>query len=399
MIDIGKIKYRLVITTSEGKQIDTTPVITDMGWEEGESELATRLSFSAYDGDNVSSISKLGCVASIIIEWGADSVEVARGSIVEWHRKQGVQGITFDAVAYDELFNLQESQDNRYYSAGTGTKAAITSIFNDWGIPVERYDGPNVSHAKKIFKNDFLSDILLELLEDAAKKGGPKCIIRASKGKVSVIPKGSNSTVYQFDEDTNITLVSDKISTADMVTRVKVVGKEDSDERQPVEAILNGQIEYGIRQRIYTRANDDSLATAKSDAQDILDERGKPEKTITVSSPDVPFIRKGDRVHVKAGTLNGYFYVQAIRHNARERSMSMDLEPDPASGNTDAASFSKGDRVILNGAVYIDSYGNGRGRTFTNLSCTITIKVDTSRPCPYHLDGIGWVYQNTITKA
>jgi len=47
----------------------------------------------------------------------------------------------------------------------------------------------------------------------------------------------------------------------------------------------------------------------------------------------------------------------------------------------------------------VDSYGNGKGRTFTNYKSTITIVAPLNRPCPYHVGGIGWVYPNEITKA
>ena len=61
--------------------------------------------------------------------------------------------------------------------------------------------------------------------------------------------------------------------------------------------------------------------------------------------------------------------------------------------------FKKGDAIILNGPVYVDSYGNGKGRTFTNYKSTITRVAPLDRPCPYHVGGIGWVYPNEITKA
>lgn len=363
-----------------------------------------------YGGSRISSLAQPGCVVAIIADWGAASEEVARGTIVEWEPDlKGSGSSTFDVTAYDELFNLQQSQDNRYYAAGTGTKSAIMAIFTDWGIPVEKYDGPDVAHAKTLFKSEYLSDIILQLLDDAAKKGAAKCVIRATKGKVSVLPKGSNKTIYHFDEDTNATVARDKISTANLVTRVKVVGKEDGEGRQPVEAVLDGLTQYGIRQRIYIRPEDDSLATAKSAAQEILDEQGNLTRDLTLEGPDVPPVRKGDKIHVKAGTLNGYYIVKAVRHNAANRSMSMEIEPEAAvkvatatAQTTQAATsgeFNKGDSVILNGAVYGNSYGNAKGKTFTNRKGTITIKVDTSRPCPYHIDAIGWVYPNTITKA
>lgn len=61
--------------------------------------------------------------------------------------------------------------------------------------------------------------------------------------------------------------------------------------------------------------------------------------------------------------------------------------------------FSVGDRVVLNGAVYADSYGGGKGRTFQNRTCTVTRIVDLKRSCPYLLDGLGWVTKDSIRKA
>ncbi|MGI5892706.1 MAG: XkdQ/YqbQ family protein [Bacillota bacterium] len=334
-IDIRKLKYKLILVTATGKQLDITQAAESLGWEEGDAELAMRIGFTLhnikYGGSQLSSLAQPGCIVAIIADWGTSSEEVARGSIQEWEPGHlGSASTTFDVIAYDELFNLQQSQDNRYYSAGTGTKAAITGIFNDWGVPIEKYDGPDVAHAKTPFKNEYLSNILLKLLDDASKKGAAKCIIRASKGKVSVLPKGSNETIYHFDEDTNATLTRDKISTVDLVTRVKVVGKEDNEGRQPVEAVVDGLTQHGIRQRIQNRAEDDSLDTAKSTAQQLLNEYGKPVRIIVLEGPDVPVIRKGDKIHVKAGTLNGYYVTKSVRHDAATRSMSMELEPEEA---------------------------------------------------------------------
>lgn len=406
MIDIKKLKYKVILTTEKGKQIDVSEATKDLGWEEGHGELAARIGATLHntklEGSRLSSLAKLGCIIAVIADWGSSSEEVARGKIEEWEpRDSGSSNSTFEILAYDELFNLQQSQDNRYYSAGTGTKTAITGIFKDWGIPVDKYEGPNVAHAKSLFKNDYLSDIITQLLDDAEKKGGPKCIIRANKGKVSVLQKGGNKDVYHFNEDDNLTVASDKMSTVNLVTRVKIVGKEDGEGRQAVEAVLDGLTNHGIRQRIQIRQEDDSLSTAKSAAQELLDEEGKPERTITLEAPDVPMIRKGDKIHVKTSTLDGYYITKSIRHDAATKTMTMEIEPEAATNKATSSSgtFEKGDSIILNGAVYVDSYGNGKGRTFTNRKGKITIKVDTKRPCPYHVDHIGWVKPNTITKT
>jgi len=83
------------------------------------------------------------------------------------------------------------------------------------------------------------------------KKGGAKCFVRSSKGKVSVLPEGNNTTIYHFDEDKNVEIARDMMSITTLVTRVKVVGKEDSDGKQAVEAVVDGLTKYGIRQQIY----------------------------------------------------------------------------------------------------------------------------------------------------
>lgn len=47
MIDISKIKYRLVVMTESKKQYNIKEFVEDLGWEENDGELATRISFTA----------------------------------------------------------------------------------------------------------------------------------------------------------------------------------------------------------------------------------------------------------------------------------------------------------------------------------------------------------------
>lgn len=342
MIDVSKIKYQLLLVTESGKEIDITRATEDLGWEEGEAELALRTSFTlantTYNGQLLSSLAKPGCLIAIIADWGTGKEEVARGKIVEWDPQFSSSGNIVGITAYDDLINLQASQDNRYYSAGTGTKSAIAAIFTDWGIPVGEYKGPDVAHAKTLFKAEYLSDIIIQLLDDAKKKGGASCIVRSAKGKVSVLPEGGNTTIYHFTEDKNVEIARDMMSITTLVTRVKVVGKEDSEGKQAVDAVVDGLTNYGIRQQIYVRDEDDTLATATAAAKDIIDTVGKPDHVRTINAPDIPTIRKGDKVHIQAGTLNGYYIVTSIRHNASGATMSMDIKELEATSKPAAAS-------------------------------------------------------------
>ena len=56
-----------------------------------------------------------------------------------------------------------------------------------------------------------------------------------SDAKIRVIPRGSNKTVYVFKVD-NTKSFSQSISTASLITRVKVVGQADDDGKRRVDA-------------------------------------------------------------------------------------------------------------------------------------------------------------------
>ncbi len=45
-----------------------------------------------------------------------------------------------------------------------------------------------------------------------------------------------------------------------------------------------------------------------------------------VQSPDVPYIRKGDLVCMRAQQIKVDFYVLSIQHDAETRSMTMDIK-------------------------------------------------------------------------
>ena len=110
------------------------------------------------------------------------------------------------------------------------------------------------------------------------------------------------------------------------MTRVIVVGKEDKETKPPIEATLTGALEFGLLQEIHPKG-DATLAEAKNAAQKILDERGKPQRSISVRAPELPSIRKGDRVHIKTDRSAGYYFVKGVSHNATTAQMQMEVEP------------------------------------------------------------------------
>lgn len=417
MIDLSKIKYRVIVMDEGGNQYNIKDYIQNLGWEENENEISVRSSFSvrndATSKGYLSSIIKPGCLIGIFATaGGSPDEEVARGYVETWNTVEKNSGNNLKCTCYDELYKLQKSQDNRYYPSGTGTKSALQGIFDDWEIPQGEYKGPNASHGKTVHNNKYLSDIILELLDDAVKRGEEKCMIKAAKGYTSVVPWGSNETVYVFRVD-NTQSFSQTISTANLITRVKVVGQADDDGKRSVDATLNGETRYGIRQRIYTRGSDETLSDANAAAQEILDGEGKIEKEMTVQSPDVPFIRKGDLVYIMSGSVSDYYYVKSIQHNADVCSMTMELEyaePNQESGDSNSdmekekKEYQVGDIVNFHGGThYVSSYPGAKGYTARAGKAKITIKDGSGKAHPWHLihtdsssNVYGWVDDGTF---
>lgn len=361
MIEPLQYVYKTILMTENGKQYDITELVQDLGWEELEKELAARITFSAKNDKTskgrLSSLAKPGCYVGLLYSYkGGKNTEAVRGKIIEWNPSAKLTSEELKVKAYDELYDLQESQDNIYFSSGIRTKSAISKIFSSWKIPLAKYTGPDVTHGKLKYNNEKLGSIIFKILDEAKKKGGPKAVVRAVKGKAQVLSYGSNEKVFHFEEAGHLTSVSHKISTAGMVTRVKVLGEEDDDDRRPVEATIDGKTKYGIRQKIYTRGSDESLSDAKKSAREILDEEGVPDEEITVKAPDIPAIRKGDMIHLKAATIStGYYHVLSIIHDCDEMEMTMTIKK--TSIKSDSGSTKKKEQKDYNVGDIVNFHG------------------------------------------
>lgn len=77
----------------------------------------------------------------------------------------------------------------------------------------------------------------------------------------------------------------------------------------------------------------------------------------------------------------------------RERGLNH-LEKEPEK----TLKFKVGDTVLLNGYLYVDSYGNGRGKKETNLIASITlVNQNGDATKPYNLNhGLGWVSEEDL---
>lgn len=184
MINPMKYKYLVAIMTADKKAYDITQFVEDVSWEEGEDQLAARISFSAKNDKTskgrISSLAKPGCYAALLYSYnGGKNAEATRGKIVEWNPSARTSGEKFKVKAYDVLYDLQESQDHVYFSAGVKTKSAIVQVLKRWGIKVTSYSGPNVKHGKLAYKSEKLGTVVVKILKEAKKKGGIEACLRS----------------------------------------------------------------------------------------------------------------------------------------------------------------------------------------------------------------------------
>ena len=319
---VSDTNYTLLLVAEDGQVYDISSFAEDLGWEENVKELATTISFTVVtSNEELISILNIGCVVAVL----TDDIERARGRINKVKVKVSGSREVRTVTAYDELFCLKTSEDQLYFSAGQSTKAILSQIFGDWGVPLGEYTGADVTHEKLVYRTGTLADTIMDILDDAYKKGGPKTILRASQGKIDVVKRGGNEEVYEFDENDTVS-AEQEVSIANLVTRVKVLGQtDDKDGVPPVEATADGLTQFGIRQKIYVRDKDTTEAEAKEAVMQIFEDEGKVSMTQSLVAPDVPELRKGHVIYVNIGELSDYYYVTGIRHDASSGTMTVDF--------------------------------------------------------------------------
>ena len=329
MIDISKIEYEAELITESGAVYPLRDGLQELMWEEQENTLAQRAKIVIANtrvGNNpLINIIKINCIIRIFSTWGSPPRTLLfEGTVWDWQYSSNTSGRLWTITAYDPMIRLQQSKDFKYFSAGLNTQTIIGEICSDWNIPFEYKWEQSITHEKKVFNNMAISDMINELLKEVYQQTGVKYIAYFRDGKLQIIGYGNNSIIYRFGDRETIS-TDNKLTINNLVTRVKIIGKANDEGRSPVEAVIDGDLRFGVLQEIILRDSDKSIADAKAEAASTLKERGKPEEQITVHAPDVPFLRRGDEVYIWAGNLQRYFYILGISHNASRKDMTMSL--------------------------------------------------------------------------
>lgn len=318
-----------VYIQSGSTKFNLSPVMISLDFSDQEKQFSKSATITIKDikheGKMLSKYIKVCDPVWIYANDGERSEEVWRGTVWTRNYDVGDGGTYLKLKCYDNLIYFQESEDALYFSAGKSTKAIAQSICSKWGVPLE-YSYDSITHSKLALRGT-LSDIFTDdILNTVKKQTGHKYVILSEKNKLQVKRVGSNTEIYKIHAGANAIKIGTEWTMDGVTTKVVILGKADDNDRQPVEATVKGWTnEYGTLQKIINRDENTSLAEAKKEAQHIINEKGKPWWEFTVRAPDIPWIRKGDKIHVKGGELNEYFIVKGIDRSITRKSTEMTL--------------------------------------------------------------------------
>ncbi|MFZ7103379.1 MAG: XkdQ/YqbQ family protein [Peptococcaceae bacterium] len=328
MINITEIKYDLAAVTPQGDRLHLNDFYRSLSLEEQPEELAVSLKMEIHnqqvDGQWLHQLLPLGGQVYLWADWGEGQVEVFRGNIRQWFYRTDPLG-HLNLEAYDMLYQLR-SKDHRSYAPGTKARVILEDIASFWKIPLGTVEGPEAELGKKIFRNRSVAGMMTEVLGEAQKRGAGEFILRAREGQADIIRAGGNTVIYHFESGAGVMNIDDQQDIRELITRVKVFGKERTEKVPPVVAVEDGATEFGILQEVLYLDEFDTPAAARKAAEEIIRERGEPRKKRKVTAPDLPFIRKGDKVHIQAGTLDGYYIVSGVRHEIDRQTMIMEVK-------------------------------------------------------------------------
>lgn len=333
-MDLSKVNYRIRVKTPNGNQYTIDQAIFETATlEENEGEVSARLNVSVKN-ERLSDMwlhtaLYVGNYIYVYATASSSWVEVFRGRIYDWETTASKRDVTI--VSYDMNYRYQRSEVNIYRRKNeTGAQLTRRLIARWKNRKIAKLAGPHRKLPAKAYdKNQTVGEIIQDCIEESAKKGSPRCVIRCIGGEIAVIEEGSNANMYLLTENNLLNDLRDSHSIRNLVTRVRIyrTNEKKQDAQAKLASTIDGKTEYGVLQKlVYT--NGKSLNEAKKEANEILKDQGKVEKNRKLIHPDIPFVRKGDAIMANAHTLGTKskpvkLIVKSVTHDIKNLSMTI----------------------------------------------------------------------------
>ena len=300
---------------------------------------------------------------------GERNEEVWRGFIWAHGYKSSTSTRLIVWQAYDNLIYAQESEESEFFAEGKNTKDVVGHICSKWGIKYS-YEYSTITHPKMVLRGNLANILTADILDKVKERTGKKYVIYSEYDVMNIKGVGTNEKVYKILAGKNAITTEAEQTMDGVKTKVVILGKADKSEKLPVEAVVSGKTDtYGTIQKIINRNENTTLADSKKEAQNFIDEYGEPKWEYKIEAPDIPWIRKGEKVYVSAGNLIGYFIVKGIQReiSLSKKIMTLTLEAFSSSASSSSASSSSantGSKTVEEIAkeVIQGKWGNGNDR-------------------------------------
>lgn len=336
---------------------DVTQLVEQVKWKGRKGSSSRTLAVTLIDDDGYKHAR-----SGIDVEQGHqcifsyDGTELFRGIIMS-QTQSNQKKLQF--TAYDNGIYLANNKDTFCYENKTAS-----DVFRDcctrFGLPMGEvascsYKIPELTKSKTT-AFDAIADAL-SLDFDAT---GIRHYVASSKGKLSLLTRRENILQWVIEVGQNITSYSYSHSIEDIKTRVKMVSKEGTTVAEKSNAELEKKI--GIFQEI--DQPDESLTTAQVNdlIESIMEEKGTPERTLTVEAMGIAEVISGIGVYIIIPELeiSRTFYVDEDTHTFEDNKHTMslklnyanDLAKEEKGAEDSSKDYKVGDVVQFNGGYH-----------------------------------------------
>lgn len=336
---------------------DVTQLVEQVKWKGRKGSSSRTLAVTLIDDDGYKHAR-----SGIDVEQGHqcifsyDGTELFRGIIMS-QTQSNQKKLQF--TAYDNGIYLANNKDTFCYENKTAS-----DVFRDcctrFGLPMGEvascsYKIPELTKSKTT-AFDAIADAL-SLDFDAT---GIRHYVASSKGKLSLLTRRENILQWVIEVGQNITSYSYSRSIEDIKTRVKMVSKEGTTVAEKSNAELEKKI--GIFQEI--DQPDESLTTAQVNdlIESIMEEKGTPERTLTVEAIGIAEVISGIGVYIIIPELeiSRTFYVDEDTHTFEDNKHTMslklnyanDLAKEEKGAEDSGKDYKVGDVVQFNGGYH-----------------------------------------------
>lgn len=256
-----------------------------------------------------------------------DGSSVFSGYIFECGKSRS-SGNRFTAYSVKKyLIKNDEAGDFSDITANTLLKKLCT----DAGIPLGVIEETKVVIPRLIFENEMLIyDMILIALNETVKRGGDKYIITDKSGCIELKRRKDNIVKFMFEEQNNIIDAESSESIEDMYNVIKVYG---SDKKVLDTVRVQNDImisKYGRMQKV-EMPSVQTKAEMQSIADSLLSELAKVTTGGSITVLDIPGVDAGMAIVVydSATDLIGTYYVEAVTHDEKEKTMNIVLTESP----------------------------------------------------------------------